>query len=438
MGGKAEYREFRILLRNAIGPDRTQAEFAQEAGISVEHVNRMLNSDIISQPTVSTLSKIAGHAHSGVTLGQLKAACGHDDKKTPDDNREISKRKGMEMHDRTNACIGDIQDGVKALLDRRTAYSSLYDFLNTVLMLYAVEDLSFDIESVAEVNDERHSYATDVAVITMSFTDTDFSAEFAFALYYAKTVKGDIFILDAAFDFATLYDMNFRLANEIARVSDLDFDTLKKNQSVCFVYSKKPEKQASNIDLRRSIAERVSEIQLAKGIGAKEAFFQALFGDPDRPQRVSTVEGIGFYIDYTPEYVFRKFLQKHKETFCQSDTENAVFADVVAGEKPLADIFEWYEPDSKFNTCGHWGIAIVNIIYRETGLNLELWVDEDQDKYGFENRAVIMLPERAPWHLNEAEKELSLASATQILDRYAVDLRTEVQSDVYFTMKLDL
>ena len=39
---KGEYKEFRELLRRGIGT-RTQKAFAEEASISKEHLNRLLN-----------------------------------------------------------------------------------------------------------------------------------------------------------------------------------------------------------------------------------------------------------------------------------------------------------------------------------------------------------------------------------------------------------
>ena len=44
---KGEYKEFRELLRRGIGT-RTQKAFAEEAGISKEHLNRLLNNKEIS------------------------------------------------------------------------------------------------------------------------------------------------------------------------------------------------------------------------------------------------------------------------------------------------------------------------------------------------------------------------------------------------------
>ena len=63
---------FRSLLWHAIG-SRTQAQFANEAGISAEHLNRMLNASKINRPTKKTLSLIAAAAKNGGSYGDLEA-----------------------------------------------------------------------------------------------------------------------------------------------------------------------------------------------------------------------------------------------------------------------------------------------------------------------------------------------------------------------------
>ena len=72
---KGAYRRFRELLRCGIG-DRSQRSFAKEAGITPEHVNRLLNSEIISQPSKETLEKMAAVMNT-VSLNELLEACGY-------------------------------------------------------------------------------------------------------------------------------------------------------------------------------------------------------------------------------------------------------------------------------------------------------------------------------------------------------------------------
>ena len=42
------YPEFRRLLRLAIGNSISQAKFAEESGISAEHLSRMLNAEALN------------------------------------------------------------------------------------------------------------------------------------------------------------------------------------------------------------------------------------------------------------------------------------------------------------------------------------------------------------------------------------------------------
>lgn len=72
------YPVFRGLLRGAICT-RTQAQFANDSGISAEHLSRMLNADTIHRPTKATLHKIAAAAKNGVTFQDLMDALDKDD-----------------------------------------------------------------------------------------------------------------------------------------------------------------------------------------------------------------------------------------------------------------------------------------------------------------------------------------------------------------------
>ena len=73
---KGEYREFRELLRRGIWT-RTQKAFAEEAGISKEHLNRLLNNKEISRPSVAILRNMASHMNT-ITERMLLEACGYE------------------------------------------------------------------------------------------------------------------------------------------------------------------------------------------------------------------------------------------------------------------------------------------------------------------------------------------------------------------------
>lgn len=85
---------------------------------------------------------------------------------------------------------------------------------------------------------------------------------------------------------------------------------------------------------------------------------------------------------------------------------------------------------------GHWGVAIINIMYRETDLQFELW-ENSEHSYSYQNRPSVMFTQRMPFHMNDAEKNMSHSSLIQILDRYAKELKTEIAEDCYFAMELD-
>ena len=57
MTEKKEYQEFRRILREALGTDK-QKEYAEKVGISPEHLNRLLNNNLINCPSKATLDQI--------------------------------------------------------------------------------------------------------------------------------------------------------------------------------------------------------------------------------------------------------------------------------------------------------------------------------------------------------------------------------------------
>lgn len=73
-----EFKKFRQLLDMAICR-KTQAQFAKDAKISAEHLNRMINSPKISRPTNATVKKIAAVAENGVTYKDLIDALDSED-----------------------------------------------------------------------------------------------------------------------------------------------------------------------------------------------------------------------------------------------------------------------------------------------------------------------------------------------------------------------
>lgn len=67
--------QLKQLIRKAIGP-RSMRSFAQECGISNEHLCRILKNDYDKVPSTKTLQKIAQSAMNNVTLEDLLVAAG--------------------------------------------------------------------------------------------------------------------------------------------------------------------------------------------------------------------------------------------------------------------------------------------------------------------------------------------------------------------------
>lgn len=432
MAENAEYKEFRSLLRSAIGPERSQADFAKEADLNPSTLSRMLNLPEIPRPSMTTLRKIAGHAYGGITLYELMESCGYETEKINDaiseDKSEIlNKRTNMDANERLKACVNDFKTGIETFTTTPYINKNLYSFIDTVDTLYGVEDVSISIEDVysdiKEFNHEKFPNAENAKLVRISYTEKDYSAEFGFILFYSETKKGMVIVFGAAFDAETILECDSSFANEIFMTgTNKELSTIKNREYLSiFRWKNRKQKRRNVISFTES---------------AEERLLRCIFGNENQKKRPYSVEGTGFYIDRVPDYLVIEFIEKHKKVFCQSDDEKKYYKEVV--ESKSSDPKKYftdaeYKGDSR-NACSTgWGNVIANIIYRETDIDVEYFADDDHD---YENRPCIMLTEKRPWQYNETERNLSLESFNQILDVYARELRCEV-SNCYWLMMME-
>lgn len=433
MAEKYELKEFRDLLRKAIGPDRTQAEFAEAAGITPQHLSKMLTQERIPRPAITTLRKIAGHAFGGITLNMLLTACGYEVDATEESsvvNPTKKQRAELSAGARAKACVEDLKSGFQTLSVNNPVYGSLYDFVDMVNTIYAVESVSYRIDGEKEIEDEMHPTAELSAVINASWTDTDYTGEMEAVVYYCKTRKNAVVVMGVAFDYDSLLKADSAMAWEVHTTQD----EINRKEGCLYTVKYKRQNKVSD-ESAQLFNEKMQYLMTEKGLDEKEAMLQAIFGDPDRPKRISTVEGEGFYIDRVPEYAVINFLHTHQNTFCRSQKEQEML-DRLANGEALDKIFEYYDTDSKNMVgFGHWGVAIANVMYRETNIQFDFWDDVD---YDYNVRPCIMFSATMPYHMNETEKELSRDTLIQILDQYARELKTEVASDCYTIIEMDV
>ena len=136
--------------------------------------------------------------------------------------------------------------------------------------------------------------------------------------------------------------------------------------------------------------------------------------------RTDIVYGYGFTsVDEIEDNKLIEFIKNHKDAFCKSEEELALFEDMLEftkDEYDLEDFFELYGCDMT-GLEGN-GAVISNIISRETGIRFEYQCG-DADCCSYPS---ILFSETYPWNFNEKEKNLTVESLTEILLPYVEEL----------------
>nr|WP_303181830.1 helix-turn-helix transcriptional regulator [Lachnoclostridium phocaeense] len=182
---KGEYKEFRELLRRGIGT-RTQKAFAEEVGISKEHLNRMLNNREINRPTISILRNMAGHMNT-ITERMLLEACGYE----------------MEsIKDRSVRCEATLTDGLKNLVtgDYPQPWRSVTDALQTIALLYMSESGKFEFGKEETNEEEGHHLAEKHMQVSFQWGDGESVCETPVTIYYSRTENGNLIFQDYQVD----------------------------------------------------------------------------------------------------------------------------------------------------------------------------------------------------------------------------------------------
>lgn len=211
------YPEFRNFLILAIGNKRKKQEFADDAGLSASHLSRMLNNDIISRPSRSTLRKIANASEGRVSYQDLLFSCEYasaysepvqasDEKKgllfSEPDNIVTSFISGISFESKANSAI---------------KFNSLIDILSAVRPLYGKAFpylLKFDVLDHKPYTGCQHGAAEECANIIASWEGKHYKCEFGFVVYYFITQGGGYVLSDAAFDLNSLIENDHPLGHK--------------------------------------------------------------------------------------------------------------------------------------------------------------------------------------------------------------------------------
>lgn len=392
--------EFQELIRKAIGPNRTQSEFAKEAGLTPQYLNRLLNSDTVGKPTKTTLTKIAGHSFSGIPLATFMKACGYEN---TEDALKDELRK-LPIKDRIQRCVDAMIDGFYKLSENHPIYNSLYDFTDAVLMLYDEEDISASISEPRIVQKGELGQAEKAAIVTLSWDDDfeirtrhnvwdGFAAELDILVCYSETTGGSVIIFDVKADQKTLMKYQSDIVFQLESM-----DEYRDDGKACIIRYKAKHRRA-DFDPNDT---------------AEERLLKTIFGDSTEKSYPIVDAGPGFYIDETPPYVFIQFIENHKDSL----SEDLIERHNSLKDKLTDDTIKDLEENEAYPSY-----LISSIIQKETGLHTESNCD-----FKFEsNRLAVIFPAKHPWSYSDSEREMSKATVERILDKYARELRSEVE-----------
>ena len=191
---RGEYKEFRRLLRNGIG-DRSQKKFAEETGISKEHLNRMLNNKEINRPTADTLAKIAA-AMNTVTLDDLLIACGYD---------------AYDIKSQAIKAAGEIKAALNEILsDPLKGWKTVNDAVETANMLYTNNlKCKFRIINTKPCEEtQEHHWAEAYSILEFKWKEGDYSCKTWAILFYTETKNGRIIPTDCVMNLESLLKHN--------------------------------------------------------------------------------------------------------------------------------------------------------------------------------------------------------------------------------------
>lgn len=385
MGEQERFIAFRELLHKAMdGYSGTQAEFARASGLSPETLNRMINSEYISKPQKMTLRKIAGQARNGVTYEMLCEACGYA--------VQIEQRTNQQrLEDFKNNFISR---DLKALTNG--FYNSIDDYVQAAIAIYSEEEISYSISEPMVVTKDDSANGEDAVVISFSFLLSETETIFAdVVVFFTETKSGRFYINTILTDTETL----LRYDSSASKHYVQQFG----HNEQCVLVKVKTKKYES--------------------ISPEERLLHMIFGGDTKRQRI-TVAGLGFALCDLPEERLREFIVNHKDSFCKTPKEKQIFNDFVLDGDDRHNVFSRYKTVTSTGAGEYsYRAAIVNIIYREQGINTQGWGKEQVQNY--EDVDFIMYSVQS-YDANETEKNLSKDKLIQILDEYARELMSEV------------
>lgn len=359
------------LLQRAIG-DRSIAEFALQCNVKPSKISDCLYNEF-TEFTKDELVRMAGSSYGGVTLDDYLNTFDISDSNS---NMVLTSQRFIKLS-------RYFMDAVKFQLDHLNIMSSTAHISTEYELMKRVTDVakSYNMDYSINAGIELKHTTPDSTVVQLSWAVNRFICKWEFVIVYKEE------------------DCE-RTIESIDRVEFDNDEVYKYGATVQLLYDKTNPDDPYWIvtELKYPYAVNFKYDMTNFGhpmltpISSEQRLLNAIFGDD---VVVRTIEGFGFKLP--------------KETY-------------------LLDNFYRYhlhgkEDQSKQKQYSHsqYCTLIANIIWKETGLRVYHFTDDDTDE------EFIIFPSKFPWELSKLEKYLPKTALYAILDRYARELRTTVQ-----------
>lgn len=351
-----DYAMFQQLLKEAVGTT-PQIVFAEKAGISPPHLNRMLNGKTGgSRPALSTLRKIA--ENSNVPLEELLISCGYKTRTNDDD---------VPVTERTIEAAQQLYHGMQALA------SHVYPDLNTFIQDYCLQNginkpkIYTMAEEEYEAPDDVHTaYAEYCQGFCLSYYASGRQTYLWFMLLFCRTIGGHVIVTDIVSDVDTLCRHSILSDNAVSKMFSQKY--------ACFT------KRDYNAEKRL----------LAAIFGETEPAEKQPGSNPIMPRNtyMDSIFGFGFLLDSdVPTVPMLEFLRNHADNIPSIRTRHAKRLSMVLDydNDALTDDAVWHSLG-----FDDWGDLIADIISYETKQNF-LFISDDDEEGDADYGAVMLL-----------------------------------------------
>lgn len=438
------YPTFRNLLWQAIGA-RTQAQFANDAGISAEHLNRMLNASKINRPTKKTLALIAAAAKNGVSYNDMETALERDSDLAQED-RNAEKGPAPSFREAAVETVRTMSGILDSL--RKDLYPCIVDSLDSIVseLINGIKktyphapEISFEVGEARPYIGETHQDVPLQSTVWLSMADMNTSASTEMIVYFSQAA-GKLVLHDMSASVADIYDIH---GLPFRSQSDQDDEDGKDNVVIGppLGNGEDPEWDAAYyIRFEKNLRFQAYKYS-DPGLSVEQRLLNAVFStDTICPL---WVYGTGFFLDEIPSG-FAAFVFKHKKALAEICSTSGDPDDGISGKEFLTglakletkgagneEVAAWLDEikyADRYSMATGWVPAVSAVMTAETGFEFLSYIKQDNKDFGELTQHDVVLINREYANL----KKISRESVLNLVYRYAAELGIREFNDMLY------